>query len=263
MNLNDISTQLLFTTVPIWIEKASGQMSTGTAFFYNYPVPKSPGQFIPLVVTNHHVVQDARRGLIELVEREADRPKQTRIRVEISGDIIQRFVDDKLDLAAIPIGPVLNQLENAQKPVIFRSIGPELIPTSDVWNDLAALEEIVFIGYPSGLRDEQSGMPIVRRGITATPAWNAFENRPVFLIDAGVFPGSSGSPVFILNQGAYTTRDGLALGNRLLFLGAITETMLRPEGAGMAYLGLGKVVKSSAIAAFIEVVVKKAQPEMA
>ena len=57
-------------------------------------------------------------------------------------------------------------------------------------------EEIVFIGYPSGLRDEHNSTPLIRRGITASPIWNDFGNDPIFLIDAGVYPGSSGSPVF-------------------------------------------------------------------
>jgi hypothetical protein len=255
VNLNDISTQLLFTTVPIWVEKSVGQ-TMGTAFVYNFPVAEKTGQFIPLLITNLHVVEDAKRALIELVEREGEAPKQTRIRAEISRSLLLKFTDAKLDLAVVPLGPLLNQLDAAKKPIFFRSFGPELVPAAVVVNEQAALEEVVFIGYTRGLRDEQSGMPIIRRGITATPAWNDFDNSPSFLIDAGVFPGSSGSPVFILNQGAYATKSGLTVGSRLLFLGVITETMLRPEANGRAYLGLGKVVKSTALKPFVAEMVK-------
>ena len=106
-------------------------------------------------------------------------------------------------------------------------------------------------------------MPIIRRGITASPVWNDFDNTPSFLVDAGVFPGSSGSPVFILNQGSYATKDGISLGNRLLFLGVITESMLRIEGNEKAYLGLGKVIKSSALRSFVESVVSRMQHQEA
>lgn len=262
MNLNDISTQLLFTTVPIWVEKTSGETTTATAFLYNVPVPDKPGGFIPLLITNHHVVNGAARGLIELVARKEDSPDpQNRVRVGLEGAQLQNFVDEGLDLAAVPLGPILNQLESVKKSVFFRSVGPDLIPSREVVDGLAALEEVVFVGYPSGLRDRQSGMPIVRRGITATPVWNEFEGRPNFLIDAGVFPGSSGSPVFILNQGAYSTKDGLVVGNRLLFLGIIAESMIRSEEHGTAYLGLGKVVRSDALKGFVERVVKLMQPK--
>jgi hypothetical protein len=260
VNLNDMSTQLLFTTVPIWVEKAAGQTTSGTAFVYNFPVAGQEGQFIPLLITNYHVVAGAKRALIELVERDGEKPKETRIRAEMGGDLVLKFVDSKLDLAAVPLGPLLNQLESSQKPVFFRSFGPELIPTPEALNDLAAMEEVVFIGYPSGLRDQKSGMPIIRRGITASPLWNDFDNTPSFLVDAGVFPGSSGSPVFILNQGSYATRNGVAIGSRLLFLGVITESMLRLEGDGKAYLGLGKAVKSTALKSFVEKVISQMQP---
>lgn len=259
MNLEDLSTQLLFTTVPIWVEKAQGQMTTGTAFIYNYTVTEKDDQSIPLLITNYHVVAGAKRALIELVEREGERPKSNRIRAEMSAELLTKFIDPKLDLVAIPLGPLLNQLESVQQPIFFRSFGPELIPKPDILNDLAAMEEIVFIGYPSGLRDQKSGMPIVRRGITATPVWNDFDNAPTFLVDAGVFPGSSGSPVFILNQGSYATKNGISIGNRLLFLGVITESMLRIDGDEKAYLGLGKVVKSTALKSFVEEVVRQAQ----
>jgi hypothetical protein len=156
-------------------------------------------------------------------------------------------VDPSLDVALIPIGALLNQLDAAKRPAFFRSISPDLIPTSEVLDDLAAVEEVVFIGYPSGLRDEHNSTPLIRRGITATPVWNDFGGDPVFLIDAGVYPGSSGSPVLILNQGAYAARDALVVGSRLLFLGMVSQTMLRTDGGIAAYLGLGRVVKATAL----------------
>ncbi len=247
MNLNDLSTQLLFTTVPIWVRKAQGTV-TGTGFIYNVPVPDDPARSIPLLITNFHVVEGALDGVIELVERSGDQPLlQKRVRAQIDATVLHARTDSRLDIALIPLGPLLNQLDSSGRPVFFRSIGPEIVPAFDVVSELAAVEEIVFIGYPSGLRDEHNSMPLVRRGITASPVWNDFGNDPVFLIDAGVYPGSSGSPVFIMNQGSYATKGGLVVGTRLWFLGVITSTMLRTEATGNAYLGLGRVVKSSAV----------------
>src|SRR5437763_136516 len=50
-------------------------------------------------------------------------------------------------------------------------------------------------------------------GVTANPLQADYDGRPVFLIDASVFPGSSGSPVVICNQGGFATRQGFAVGN--------------------------------------------------
>lgn len=253
MNLDDLSTQLLFTTVPIWTESPSGGTTSATAFVYNVPVPGKPEQSVPMLVTNHHVVNGAKRGLIELIERADGQPnRDKRVRVELSAMQLGQYLSTELDIALIPLGPILNQLENSGRPAFFRSVTPDIIPTSEVLSELAAMEEVVFIGYPSGLRDEANANPLIRRGITATPVWNDFQGKPTFLIDAGVFPGSSGSPVFILNQGAYATKSGLVVGSRLLFLGVICQSMVRTDLGKETFLGLGQVVRSSALRNFID-----------
>lgn len=258
MNLNDISTQLLFTTVPIWTEDKNGNLVSATAFIYNISSPFEPTKSIPLLVTNNHVVSEAKRILIELTEGKAEKPDcNKRIHAELDVNAFIDFKDETLDIAATPIAPIINQVNEANKTIFFRSVGTELIPTDEILNNLAAMEEIVFIGYPSGLRDDKNGSPLIRRGITSTPVWNDFQGEPAFLIDAGVFPGSSGSPVFILNQGSYSTQDGVVVGSRLLFLGVLTQTMIRNTGGGEVYIGIGKVIRSDAIKSFLDRVVQK------
>jgi hypothetical protein len=58
-----------------------------------------------------------------------------------------------------------------------------------------------------------------------------FEGTPRFLIDASVFGGSSGSPVFIMNQGFTATKNGgISLGvSRLLFLGVVAAVYFRTQ----------------------------------
>lgn len=253
MNLDDLSTQLLFTTVPVWVERQDGVTASGTAFIYNLSLPEPQDQSIPLLVTNRHTVAGASRALIELIGRDGEQPApDRRIRVEVDPSRLLKPTGSELDLAALPLGPIINNLEAQDRPLFFRSITPDLVPSEDTLNDLSAMEDVVFIGYPSGLRDEETSLPLIRRGITSTPVWSDFSGESAFLIDAGVFPGSSGSPVFILNRGSYPTRQGISIGSRLLFLGLVTETMVRAEeGGSRAFLGLGKVARSTAINAFL------------
>jgi S1-C subfamily serine protease len=219
MNLQDISTQLLFTTAPVWVERSDGTQLFGTTFIFALQVPKSENQQIPFLVTNAHVVKGAKRAIVEFVGRDGDGPKRSgRLRVEIDGATITEFTHEPHDLAIIPIGGLLNQLEQDGRPVFFRSVSPDLVPSDEVVSDLAALEQVTFIGYPSGIYDEKNVSPILRQGITATPVWNDFRGQPAFLIDAGVFPGSSGSPVFIMNQGAYATKGSVK--NKIILIRA-------------------------------------------
>ena len=57
-----------------------------------------------------------------------------------------------------------------------------------------------------------------------------FENTPCFLIDASVFGGSSGSPVFVLNQGIYHSKSGTThIASRCLFVGVVASVFFRRD----------------------------------
>lgn len=75
------------------------------------------------------------------------------------------------------------------------------------------------IGYPNGLWDDINNLPIVRSGLTATPIKYDYRGRKEFLIDSACFPGSSGSPVFIYNEGSFSTSTGITLGSRFFLAG--------------------------------------------
>lgn len=259
MNINSISTQLLYTTFPIWSEKSDGKISTGTAFIFNMEIEGKQNTFIPLLITNFHVVKGAVKVYTEFVKGIDNKPDTgNKIRVELEPKIFFQYSDEKNDLVAHPIAPIINSLNSAKYNVFYRSIDKSIIPNVEVISKLSAIEEILFIGYPSGLYDTRNSFPIVRKGITATPVWNDFESEEKFLIDAGVYPGSSGSPVFIYNQGSYGTDDGITIGSRLLFIGIISETIITSKNESQNYfLGLGRVVNSKCLVDFITRITKE------
>ena len=256
MNLNDVSTQIIFTTVPIYVEKNDGSSCSGTGFIYQHKIDGNKS--IPFIVTNKHIVENAKRGIVNFIKRQGILPKLTeKISVELPGQILTQYVSNTDDIAVFLIGPIINELESKNIQIFFRSIEQSIIPNEEILNNLSAIEEITFIGYPSGIIDNKNNTPIVRKGITATPVWNDFNGENIFLIDAGVFPGSSGSPVFILNSGAYTTNQGIVVGNRIYFLGIISATIQRQEIGGQIYLGLGHVIKGEIIRNFVESIASK------
>lgn len=131
----------------------------------------------------------------------------------------------------MPLAPVLKEAEDKTgKQVYFRSVSAELIPDEAAVQQLDAIEEVLFLGYPNALFDEVNLTPIARVGITATPFALNYNGKKTFLIDASVFPGSSGSPVFILNTSSYTKKGGgIVIGSRLLFLGVLGAVFVRLE----------------------------------
>lgn len=84
----------------------------------------------------------------------------------------------------------------------------QYIPSSDELKELDVVEDVLMVGYPSRNWDEANNQPIFRKGITATHPFLNFNGKKEFYIDAGVFSGSSGSPVVLFNRGGYTTKHG-------------------------------------------------------
>lgn len=244
MNINDLSTQLMYTTTPIFGMKVDGSQVSGTGFIFSIFEDNDKSKSIPVLITNYHVLENVVNGFIELSLGENNMPvKGKSIRISFDSSVVKNRLGG-LDLIAIPLAETLNSLEKNNINVFYRTISNDIIPNESKVEELAALEQVTFIGYPSGLYDNHNKTSIIRQGITATPIWNDFKGEPIFLIDAGVFPGSSGSPVFIYNQGSYATKDGISIGNRILFVGIVSETILRE---GSTYLNLGRVINSKAM----------------
>lgn len=245
MNINDLGTQLLYTTVPILINKEGNTISTGTGFIFSV-TNKEENVTIPMLITNYHVVKGTSSGCFEIHLAENNLPTKKTVRVSFNRDIISNNKLGDLDLIAIPLASTLNDLAKRDIAVFYRTVDQNLIPSEEQVSALSALENICFIGYPSGIYDGVNKLPVIRQGITATPIWNDFNGEYKFLIDGGVYPGSSGSPVFICNQGAYSCNSGIVVGSRLYFVGIISNTYQREDTTSKAYLNLGVVISSRA-----------------
>ena len=128
-----------------------------------------------------------------------------------------------LDIAITPIADLLNSTSDNNHRYFFRTIEQSIIPSSEQLLKFDALENIVFIGYPNGLWDSVNNLPIIRTGTSASPVYIDYENEPLFLIDASVFPGSSGSPVFIYQRGVLFDKKGnISTANNIYFLGVLS-----------------------------------------
>ena len=61
--------------------------------------------------------------------------------------------------------------------------------------EVEASSDVLVVGYPKGFYDHVNLFPIVKSGIIASRWGVGFRGQPYFLIDAKLFPGSSGSVV--------------------------------------------------------------------
>lgn len=223
--------KLLFTTVRIEAILSNKSTSIGTSFIFDYINEDKHYLFL---VTNKHVIKDSVVGSLTLNLKEGDAPLLGQTHsisiTNFERAWIQHYRED-IDVAIMPFALVLKELSYEGMDVYFQAIPQRLIPSDQqLSEDIDAIEDIIFIGYPSDIYDKKNLLPVVRKGINATPISIDFEDNPAFLIDASIFPGSSGSPVFLCNTGSYSKKGkGLHLGNRVFFLGIISSVYIKKD----------------------------------
>lgn len=139
--------------------------------------------------------------------------------------------EQDVDVAVMNISAIYTNLCNASTKPFIKWIDSQFIPNQQVIGKfISPIEDVLFVGYPSGIWDSNNYLPITRKGTTATPYYIDFIGEKKFLIDASVFPGSSRSPVFMYYSGGYPDKEGaLYSGNMLRFLGIIASVYFRHD----------------------------------
>ncbi|MBN8425003.1 trypsin-like peptidase domain-containing protein [Microbacterium esteraromaticum] len=225
--VSTIADQVFYSTVRIETSLPNGT-STGTGFLLLY---SSDEVVYPVLVTNKHVLADATAATFTLARSENGAPMSAGTQITMTEFSPAAWLGHPrvdVDVAVMAFGPVLNEMENRGAPAFYRAFGNDLLLTEAQAESLDSIENVTFVGYPSGLFDTASMLPIARRGQTATPIFNDYRGWPAFLIDASVFPGSSGSPVLILDRGSYTTRGGdTHIASRLYVAGVVAAVHTR------------------------------------
>jgi hypothetical protein len=243
-----ISRQLQHSTVRLECLKANGAVSSGTGFHFRLKIDDT--NWVPAIITNKHVVAGSVECAIHLSladEKGALSGQHERYILRPFQWIDHPSAD--VDLVLIPIQPLLAQLGAVGKRPFYIDLDEAIIPNAETLAKLNPLEEILMVGYPNGIWDTVNNFPIFRRGITATSCNLNYQGRSEFLVDAAVFPGSSGSPVFIYNEGSYLSGNTIIFGGRLLFIGVLYAVHLHTATGEIKTITIPTDTKSMAFSA--------------
>ena len=197
--------------------------SSERVFFYR-------DQDLIFLVTNKHVLEDARQIEFKVFtcDENGDPDYQNMETITLKEDDLIRYSyghnSKNVDIQIILLSKFLDNSRLINKSFYIRTVSDKNICDQKQLENLFAIEDIVFVGYPNGMWDEVNHLPIIRTGTTASLLTKDYNGKPSFLIDASVFPGSSGSPVFILNDSIFSDRTAIHTASRFIFLGVIAST---------------------------------------
>lgn len=222
-----LAEQMLFSVAKITALKGGTAIGFGTAFFW--AVPPDGDHNMLLLVTNKHVIEGADEIHVKAhLSRSAEEVGPTgefancNVILEEAG--VFPHPDPEIDLVGINFSSMMRHSLETGRPIYAVGLTSDLLPTVEQWHLFDAVEEVLMVGCPRGIFDQHNNSPISRRGISATPLANLYEGREEFLVDMACFPGSSGSPVFMVNRDGFLDRatNTYQMGQgRFFFLGIL------------------------------------------
>lgn len=199
MKLRSQGKQLLFSTVRIETTAVDGTpVGSGTSFVFRDPDSVSGHELF--LVSNKHVIKSGWNAYLFFTKQSEDGKPilGDYFTVHMEGFEVQwcGHPDENVDVAVMPLSWQIDFIAKDNCRPFLRPISVDDLASESDFVKLDIASPVVFVGYPNGMFDQKHYTPIVRQGFVATPAELDFNGEPVFLIDASVFPGSSGSPVF-------------------------------------------------------------------
>ena len=230
--LNDI---ILTATLVLQL-KAGAVIGSASGFFYE----KGDGLYL---VTNQHVVKGS----------DGAAPDTLRLRLHVDAKDISKNDSFEVPLYADgrPVWKINPQQRDADIAVVkldraqlkgrfivkaWSSDG--FLPQKYV---LQPGEDVFIMGYPLGFHDQSHNLPIFRDAMVASAYRVPFEGKPLFLTDANLHPGTSGSAVITKPKNIWVDDKGNAdiKTGTVYYLVGVHSATLDLKGNKGQPLGLG------------------------
>ncbi len=252
--------------------------STGTGFLVTRYLSNKESKIF--LCTNKHVLnkKEALRSKatsiifhlnIKDVDGKITGKKYTVNLIDAKGKKIWKEHQDKnVDVLVFDLTPLFIMFpEIANKTGMYKLFADDKVLSGE---EITIGDDIMIIGYPLGFKQGETNFPIVRQGIIASQIGQRFvtevadkNNKIVkkayrgFLIDGGVIPGSSGSPVILKPVSGRKVGSTIKMAMaKPYLLGIISETRFAPiktnKGTIPSYAGLGIAYDASTVKETIE-----------
>lgn len=259
--MDNVYEQLLYTTLRIECKNNEGNVtSIGTGFLLARPMGEN--RYKLYLISNKHVLMGTPNISISFIRQENGEPKhgyKQEFNIYGVDQIVKGHPNLDVDIAAMDCTKIFVDMDDQ---IYYKYVDYSMLAEFNE-PELSIAENVYFVGYPDGRYDMSNNLPLIRTGMISSHPQYDFNGQPEFVIDAQVFPGSSGSPVYIDLTYENIKNGQIVVGPRKVkLLGIVAMTMIRnnklqavPTGTNyftQEVLGLGIVFKSTAIKELVD-----------
>ena len=234
---------------------------TATGFVYRVPVEETAGRnrlYVNFIVTNRHVVE----GANELSTRQ-NHPSGANL---VGSSVEQEWTfhpDPEVDVAVHPFHTP-DKDGNVTSVTSLHSDTETMLREQLVETEFREGNEVLVLGFPLGLVNDDKNYVIVRQGLVARIQDWYDDATKSFLIDALIFPGNSGGPV-LAKPTLHTYGTSITSAKLIGMVSGYVpyQDIARSDQTGLPVLvsrensGLGAVVPLDAIDETIKIVVDR------
>jgi len=243
---------------------------SGTGFLVSKEIENGKGYV--LLITNKHVLPPAKEKKSILVRVTTGNNVVESIEIPVvneSGEYlpyVKLHPEKDTDVAALNITEFINANDIKGSWIPEYIFGTKEKLRSE---NITVGDDVFLLGYPDAIFDPRNVYPIARQGIIATvpfegyvfndklrKKWGLPSEIDGFLIDANVFPGSSGSLVIFKPQAAFVGAQGQTVittaKKRPYLLGIVAMSIPIVDEGSFQRMGLGVVFSVENIQEIIE-----------
>ena len=202
LKVKKFTDQLLFNTTRIEVYKDDKLESCGTGFVYAHVV-EGKGQ-VEFLVTNKHLFPKNKRNssYTTRVYFHMGEPERNlaffsigsesvgkTIKIPLAGVPFYDHPSENVDITAIEVGQYLHLWdEKGSVPAFYKTFPSIMVPDESKYSELfEAVESVLVVGYPYAFIDLLHNVPIIRKGITATPVYLNFTYPKMSEYDQEIF----------------------------------------------------------------------------
>jgi hypothetical protein len=203
----NVTEKMMWSTYPLMTQKGAA-----TGFVINRPSTQAHGGVVPVIFTCTHVLDTVGNGPLVIGVRMPDTTGDAQVALIAFSPPKQRGKQHFYvrhphhDLAAFALHLPEEFAGHAE---IHTSLSERSLVHDS--RSLHSGLEVSFLGYPEVLPGTEGAFPVLRSGRVASYPVGTSQAHGRFLINADVYPGDSGAPVFMSGRGNHPELVGMVI----------------------------------------------------